>query len=199
MVVLARLMVMVPSQTGFSRSRFLGRVGMVQATAERHVHEHGQRTDGGNATAKHVHSDGICTAKHLPNHSTQCPVCQLRIGGRRDKFPESQWATRMNVVAQHPPPQHLAAARQTVIPPSMLSGISLVCFGTSYLVALALEISRLFFRLSVRLVVLLAFAAMGLALHTVYLGLRAQSGVAAGNPLSSWHDWFLMADATRNL
>jgi hypothetical protein len=75
----------------------------------------------------------------------------------------------------------------------MLSGISLVCFGTSYLVALALEISRLFFRLSVRLVVLLAFAAMGLVLHTVYLGLRAQSGVVAGNPLSSWHDWFLMA------
>ncbi len=73
-----------------------------------------------------------------------------------------------------------------------LSGISIVCFGTSYLVTLALEISRLFFRLPVRLVVMLAFAALGLALHTVYLVLRAQSA-GTGDPLSSWHDWFLMA------
>jgi len=74
-----------------------------------------------------------------------------------------------------------------------LSGISLICFGTSYLVTLALEVSRLFFRLPVRLVVMLAFAAMGLALHTIYLALRAQSAAGTGDPLSSWHDWFLMA------
>ncbi|MCI0360441.1 MAG: cytochrome c biogenesis protein CcsA [Planctomycetaceae bacterium] len=74
-----------------------------------------------------------------------------------------------------------------------LSGISIVCFGTSYLVTLVLEISRLFFRLPVRLVVMLAFAAMGLALHTIYLLLRAQSGMPTGHPLSSWHDWYLMA------
>src|SRR5262245_53832280 len=74
-----------------------------------------------------------------------------------------------------------------------LSGISIVCFGTSYLVTLALEISRLFFRLPVRLVVMLAFAVMGLVLHTIYLVLRAQSAMATGDPRSSWHDWFLMA------
>jgi hypothetical protein len=74
-----------------------------------------------------------------------------------------------------------------------LSGISIVCFATSYLVTLVLEISRLFFRLPVRLVVMLAFAAMGLVLHTIYLGLRAQGGMAAGSPLSSWHDWYLLA------
>ena len=79
----------------------------------------------------------------------------------------------------------------------MLSGIlfsiSLVCFGTSYAVTLALEVSRLFFRLPVRLVVMLAFAAMGLVLHTIYLWLRFQAAIASGNPLSSWHDWFLLA------
>ncbi|MDX1943869.1 MAG: cytochrome c biogenesis protein CcsA [Pirellulaceae bacterium] len=76
---------------------------------------------------------------------------------------------------------------------AILFSISLVCFGTSYAVTLALEASRLFFRLPVRLVVMLGFAALGLALHTIYLWLRFQAAIAAGNPLSSWHDWFLLA------
>ena len=74
-----------------------------------------------------------------------------------------------------------------------LSGISIVCFATSYAVALALEVSRLFFRLPVRLVVMLGFGAVGLLTHTIYLVLRAQGALAAGNPLSSWHDWYLLA------
>ncbi len=74
-----------------------------------------------------------------------------------------------------------------------LSGISVVCFAASYGVALALEISRLFFRLPVRLVVMLGFGAAGLFAHTVYLTLRAQGSLSAGNPLSSWHDWYLLA------
>lgn len=74
-----------------------------------------------------------------------------------------------------------------------LSGISLVCFGTSYLVTLALEVSRLFFRLPVRLVVMLTFAALGLITQTIYLWMRAQGAMAGGSPLSSWHDWFLLA------
>src|SRR5688500_8285016 len=74
-----------------------------------------------------------------------------------------------------------------------LSGISVVCFAASYGVALALEVSRLFFRLPVRLVVMLGFAAAGLFAHSVYLWLRAQGSLAAGNPLSSWHDWYLLA------
>jgi hypothetical protein len=74
-----------------------------------------------------------------------------------------------------------------------LSGISVVCFAASYAVALALEFSRLFFRVPVRLVVMLGFAAAGLFAHTVYLTLRAQGSLATGNPLSSWHDWYLLA------
>ena len=74
-----------------------------------------------------------------------------------------------------------------------LSGISVVCFAASYGVALALEASRLFFRLPVRLVVMLGFAAAGLFAHSVYLWLRASGSLASGNPLSSWHDWYLMA------
>jgi hypothetical protein len=76
---------------------------------------------------------------------------------------------------------------------SFLSGISVVCFAASYVVALALEVSRLFFRLPVRLVVMLGFAAAGLFAHSVYLWLRAQAALADGNPLSSWHDWYLLA------
>ncbi len=74
-----------------------------------------------------------------------------------------------------------------------LSGISVVCFAASYAVALALEVSRLFFRVPVRLVVMLGFAAAGLFAHTVYLTLRAQGSLATNNPLSSWHDWYLLA------
>lgn len=72
----------------------------------------------------------------------------------------------------------------------MLDNVHVVCFFTSYAVALALEVSRLWFRMPVRMVVMVGFAAMGLFLHTVYLWREATSGVL---PLSSWHDWFLIA------
>jgi hypothetical protein len=72
----------------------------------------------------------------------------------------------------------------------MLSGISIVCFAASYAIALVLEISRLFFRAPVRLVVILLLAAAGLAAQTIYLFNRA---AGAGLPLSSWYDWFLVA------
>jgi hypothetical protein len=58
------------------------------------------------------------------------------------------------------------------------------------MVALALEVSRLFFRMPVRLIVMIGFAAAGLLAHTLYLGHRAQTGTM---PLSSWHDWYLIA------
>jgi hypothetical protein len=72
----------------------------------------------------------------------------------------------------------------------MLSGVSVVCFFTSYLVALALEVSRLFFRMPVRLVVMLAFAVLGIVMQSAYLWHR--SGESA-LPLSSWHDFFVIA------
>jgi hypothetical protein len=72
----------------------------------------------------------------------------------------------------------------------MFAHIHVVCFFTSYAIALALEISRLFFRMPVRLLVMLGFAALGLLMHTAYLWHRAATG---STPLSSWHDWFLIA------
>src|SRR5438445_6673705 len=72
----------------------------------------------------------------------------------------------------------------------MLSGIHVICFSTSYAIALGLEISRLFFRMPVRLVVMIGFAALGIVLHSAYLWHRAQTGAM---PLSSWHDWYLIA------
>lgn len=72
----------------------------------------------------------------------------------------------------------------------MLSGIQVFCFFASYTVALGLEASRLFFRMPVRLVVMLGFAAAGVIAHTLYLWHRAS---VAAMPLSSWHDWYLIA------
>jgi hypothetical protein len=75
----------------------------------------------------------------------------------------------------------------------MLSGISILCFAASYLVALALEGSRLLFRLPVRLMVMVGFTAAGLFAHTAYLWMRAAAGTRGGSPLSSWYDWYLVA------
>jgi len=72
-----------------------------------------------------------------------------------------------------------------------IAGISIVCFAASYTVALALEVSRLFFRAPIRMGVLVAFASVGLATQTVYLGRRAF--LSEGVPFSSWYDWCLMA------
>src|SRR5947209_4302617 len=68
--------------------------------------------------------------------------------------------------------------------------VHVVCFFTSYVIALCLEASRLFFRMPARWFVMAAFATMGVALHAVYLYHRAQTGTM---PLSSWHDWYLVA------
>jgi hypothetical protein len=73
----------------------------------------------------------------------------------------------------------------------MLAKITIVCFAASYGVALLLEVSRLFFRLPVRLMVMLGFGAAGLVAHTLYLWNHAIG--ASGVPFSSWHLWFLLA------
>ncbi|QDU95312.1 cytochrome c biogenesis protein CcsA [Lignipirellula cremea] len=72
-----------------------------------------------------------------------------------------------------------------------IAGISITCFAASYLVVLGLEVSRLFVRASIRLAVIMTFAAAGLLAHSIYLGRRAVEG--DGAPLSSWYDWCLMA------
>jgi ABC-type uncharacterized transport system permease subunit len=73
----------------------------------------------------------------------------------------------------------------------MLSGVGIISFVASYAVALVLETSRLLFRSGVRGVVMLGFAGAGLLAHSAFLYYRALS--AAGAPLSSEQDWFLVA------
>lgn len=77
----------------------------------------------------------------------------------------------------------------------MLSGISITCFAASYTVTMALEVSRLFFRLPVRWIVMILFSAAGLFAHTVYLYTltRGEMQGAAVTPLSHWYDWCLLA------
>lgn len=73
----------------------------------------------------------------------------------------------------------------------MLSRVSILCFAASYLIVLALEISRLTFRSGVRGAFMIAWAAAGLVAHSIFLWNQAVN--AAGPPLSSWRDWFLVA------
>lgn len=76
----------------------------------------------------------------------------------------------------------------------MFAGVSIICFAASYAVALALEVTRLFFRAGLRMPTIVAFAAAGLVAHTIYLALEAQAGLAArGAPLSGWYHWSLIA------
>ena len=70
----------------------------------------------------------------------------------------------------------------------MLSGVSIVCFAASYVVALCLEISRLFFRIRLRVAIMIGFAAAGLLAHTIFLVNEARLGVSNQSPpLSSWY------------
>ncbi len=77
---------------------------------------------------------------------------------------------------------------------AMLSNISITCFAASYCVSLGLEISRLFFRVRVRWIVMIAFAAAGLLAHTAYLWVRVNNEILSGarTPLASWYDWCLV-------
>ncbi|MCY2995210.1 MAG: cytochrome c biogenesis protein CcsA [Planctomycetota bacterium] len=74
----------------------------------------------------------------------------------------------------------------------MLSHVSIFCFAASYTVALIGEVSRLFFRVPVRLLVTSGFTAAGLFAHTVYLVMRSNPEPQQAPPLSSWFDWLLL-------
>ncbi|MCX7425917.1 MAG: cytochrome c biogenesis protein CcsA [Planctomycetia bacterium] len=71
------------------------------------------------------------------------------------------------------------------------AGIGVVCFASSYAVALALEISRLLFRSGVRGAFMVGFAAAGLVAQTAFLYHQALK--TPGSPLSSQRDWCLVA------
>ncbi|MEM7453284.1 MAG: cytochrome c biogenesis protein CcsA [Planctomycetota bacterium] len=75
-----------------------------------------------------------------------------------------------------------------------LDGISITCFAASYLVALGLVVSRIFFRTSLRKYLVIGIMVAGLFAHTVYLmrhaGMEFSSGgVWTGN----WSAWTLAA------
>jgi len=72
-----------------------------------------------------------------------------------------------------------------------ISGISVVCFSASYLVALACEASRPLFRSGLRGAVLVGFATAGFLAHTLFLAWRAAH--EPNVPLSSAFDWYLLA------
>lgn len=73
----------------------------------------------------------------------------------------------------------------------MFANVSMLCFAASYAVTLALEISRLFFRVPIRTLVMIGFTTAGLFAQTAYLVTRTQAS-AASPPLSSWYDWLLL-------
>jgi len=69
-----------------------------------------------------------------------------------------------------------------------MSNIGVVCFASSYAVALALEISRLFFRSGIRGALMIIFAAAGFLAQTLFLVARLTESNAGG-----WVDWYLLA------
>ena len=74
----------------------------------------------------------------------------------------------------------------------MLSGVQIICFASSYAIALALEISRLLFRSTIRGMLLADFRGGGIAgPHRIFLYYRAVQ--PSGIPLSSNQDWYLLA------
>ncbi len=76
----------------------------------------------------------------------------------------------------------------------MLSRIQIFCFLASYGVALALEVSRLWFRSGIRGMVMLGFVVAGWFAHTAFLfNSAAKAAEAGGSPLSSDQDWLLLA------
>ena len=72
-----------------------------------------------------------------------------------------------------------------------ISRISVVCFAASYGVALAFEVTRLWFRSGVRGITMVGFVTAGLIAHSLYLLWRAATVTAL--PLSSAFDWYLLA------
>ncbi len=75
-----------------------------------------------------------------------------------------------------------------------LSKITLSCFALSYLLTMALEISRLFFRVAVRWAIILGMTAVGLFAHVIYLWVDVRSALEVGTvPLADWHAWCVVA------
>lgn len=73
-----------------------------------------------------------------------------------------------------------------------LNNISITCFAASYVVVLALEVSRVFFDVSLQKFIRVGFAAAGLFAHTVYLFMQGKLELDTGGIwLGSWFAWCL--------
>ena len=75
---------------------------------------------------------------------------------------------------------------------NMIDGISITCFAASYAVAFGLELTRLFFRATMRTAILIGFMVAGIVAHSIYLIREAQDGIVDGAPLSSWYHGCLL-------
>ena len=72
--------------------------------------------------------------------------------------------------------------------------ISITCFAASYLVAFALEVSRIFFRRTFQKYLIAGITGAGFFAHTVYLALQTQLDLGPnGVWLGSWAGWCLSA------
>jgi len=75
-----------------------------------------------------------------------------------------------------------------------LDDISITCFTASYLVVFALELSRVFFDVSLRKFIRVGLAAAGLFAHTVFLFMQGKLELDSGGIwLGSWFGWCLAA------
>ena len=75
-----------------------------------------------------------------------------------------------------------------------LDDISITCFTASYLIVFVLEISRIFFDVSLRRIVRVGLAAAGLFAHTVYLFMQGKLELDSGGIwLGNWFGWCLAA------
>lgn len=73
-----------------------------------------------------------------------------------------------------------------------LSRITVTCFAASYLVVLAIEVSRMFFRVPVRWAIMFAFGIAGLFAHGVYIILQTNMNWGESSPLANWSAWCLV-------
>ena len=73
----------------------------------------------------------------------------------------------------------------------ILSGVHIICFAATYLIALALEITRVRVHAKWRRFLVIGITSIGLVAHTCYLGQRVATNPTA--PLASHYDWFLAA------
>ena len=74
----------------------------------------------------------------------------------------------------------------------MLSGISVICFGASYAIALMLEVSKLFTQSSWRHLATLGITAAGFFAQSVFLGFQLRDRAVQGQPIVNWYTGCLL-------